>query len=165
VLSVKSEVPSQDKSKSLDNLLEYYSSLTTLEVKLQGSTTKTVSDVLIKLPKLELLKIDGGDLFVTAGVSDGTILDVNVIIKKLSEFGSNDIKFILENRLTKLAIKFTPRMADDVLLTNILRQCHCSAIFRSDAKESAHLISLTSCWGKGSGPLTKLVRLVSISSS
>ncbi|KAK3821120.1 MAG: hypothetical protein J3Q66DRAFT_438038 [Benniella sp.] len=144
VLSVESEVPSQDKSKSLDNLLEYYSSLTTLEVKLQGSTTRTVSDVLIKLPKIELLKIDGGDLFVTAGVSDGTILDVNIIIKSLDELGSNDYKFILENRLTKLAIKFTPREADDLQLTNILRQCPLLSHLQvgCEGKRSLDLINL-----------------------
>src|SRR5690349_15721496 len=63
VLSVDSELPLQDKVKSLGDLLGFYSALTTLEVKLnhQAMIWEAIPEILNKLPSLESLKIEYGD--------------------------------------------------------------------------------------------------------
>ncbi|KAG0222238.1 hypothetical protein B0O80DRAFT_502515 [Mortierella sp. GBAus27b] len=124
--SMDSSFPSKDKSiKSFNSFLDHCVSLTTLELKLQGkhSIAKHLDDILRKLHKLETLKVDRENISFTTLVVDNTLRDTSLTIKRLSDLGSDDFKFIQQCGLTKLDIEYTPRKEDDGQLVSIIHCC------------------------------------------
>ncbi|KAF9986743.1 hypothetical protein BGZ65_006445 [Modicella reniformis] len=115
VFSTDLKAKAKDKVlKVLNNFLEHCSSLVTLELRLDQkySITMVSSDILCRLHKLESLRIGREGLCFSAGVSNGKIEDVDLTIEWLDGLSSDDLKFIKENHLKRLAIHRTPLCAD-----------------------------------------------------
>ncbi|KAK3821173.1 MAG: hypothetical protein J3Q66DRAFT_426141 [Benniella sp.] len=121
VLSLEPEFPSQDKVKSLNNLLTFYPGLAILHVKLQRyeSIGKAISNILDKLGKLESLKVDSGTLSVTADVVKRKVQNVILAVDRLDSFSPNDLNFIQKEGVTKLAIRCSPQHWDEDRLSKI----------------------------------------------
>ncbi|KAG0246592.1 hypothetical protein BGX31_000570 [Mortierella sp. GBA43] len=119
-------VPYKNKGiKSFNGFLEQCVSLTTVELKIQNGhpITKTVGDVLGKLRKLESLRIDHGNLLLTAMISEGKIQDMSLTMKRLADLSDEDFTFVLKCNLTRLDIEYTPQDAEESRLESIIRQC------------------------------------------
>jgi len=121
VLSLDSEFPSQDKVKSLNNLLAFYPGLAILHVKLQRyeSIGKAISNILDKLGKLESLKVDSGTLCVTADVVKRKVQNVILAVDRLDSISPNDLNFIQKESVTKIAIRCNPQHWDEDRLSQI----------------------------------------------
>jgi len=122
-LSVESELPSQDKAKSLKNLTEFYSSLKTLEMRLsqEGSISDAVSTILNKLSNLESLQLDLGTVSVRARVIKCSIQDVLLTTYRLDDLIPDDFKFAHSDNITKLAVRCGSPFWDETRLCEILR--------------------------------------------
>ncbi|KAK3821171.1 MAG: hypothetical protein J3Q66DRAFT_398236 [Benniella sp.] len=106
-LSVESELPTQDKVKSLKNFTELYSSLTTLEMRLhqEGSISEAISTILNKLTNLESLQLNRGTFSVRMRVAECKIQDMVLTADQLEDITSDDLKFIHSQGIFKLAIR------------------------------------------------------------
>ncbi|KAF9357292.1 hypothetical protein BGX34_009447 [Mortierella sp. NVP85] len=121
-LSVESELPSQDKAKSLKNFTELYSSLTTLEMRLhqEGSMSDAISTILNKLTNLESLQLDRGTLSARMKVAKSKLHEIIFTADRLEDINSDDLRFQKDSD-TNLAIKCNSQSWNDTRLTNILR--------------------------------------------
>ncbi|KAG0246593.1 hypothetical protein B0O80DRAFT_429182 [Mortierella sp. GBAus27b] len=106
VLSISSDIPVKSKVISLGKVLEYYSSLTTLEVKLyqQSSVSDAILDILKQLPMLQLLKVDCMSLSISATVLKGVIQTAILKFDQVEDLLAQDLKFIQKDTVTKVAI-------------------------------------------------------------
>ncbi|KAF9361426.1 hypothetical protein BGX34_007136 [Mortierella sp. NVP85] len=128
-LTLRSELPAEDKVKSLGNILTLYSALTTLEVKLPPGTTITeaVFDILSKLPKLESLNVNCEMCSIVASVKNGEIQDTVLMSDKINDLVSDDFDAIQGISSTRLLIKDTPqeghidRLLDTLITSEISR--------------------------------------------
>ncbi|KAI8349177.1 hypothetical protein B0O80DRAFT_171016 [Mortierella sp. GBAus27b] len=110
----KYDVPPTSKDSDLqtvDDFLGRCSALTTLELSLHPhqSITKTMSEMLRKVPTLESLKIGREELSVIVGLSNGKIKDVDLTIRQLGELDHSDLKPIQKEHLSRLSIMNVPR--------------------------------------------------------
>ncbi|KAK3821172.1 MAG: hypothetical protein J3Q66DRAFT_332747 [Benniella sp.] len=121
-LSVESELPTQDKAKSLKNFTELYSSLTTLEMRLhqEGSISEAISTILNKLTNLESLQLNRGTFSVRMRVAECKIQDIILTADRLDDINSDDLRFQRDSD-TSLAIKCNSQCWNESRLTNILR--------------------------------------------
>ncbi|KAK3821161.1 MAG: hypothetical protein J3Q66DRAFT_438072 [Benniella sp.] len=122
-LSVESELPSQDKAKSLKSLTEFYPSLKTLEMRLsqEGSISDAVSTILNKLSNLESLQLDLGTVSVRVRVIKCSIQDVLLTTYRLDDLIPDDLKFAHSDNITKLAVRCGSQFWDETRLCEILR--------------------------------------------
>ncbi|KAF9357294.1 hypothetical protein BGX34_009449 [Mortierella sp. NVP85] len=127
-LSVESELPSQDKAKSLKNFTELYSSLTTLEMRLhqEGSMSDAISTILNKLTNLESLQLNRGTFSARMRVAKCKIQDMVLTADRLEDINSDDLKFIHSEGIVKLAIRCSLKcwkagVADILRTSNISR--------------------------------------------
>ncbi|KAF9361909.1 hypothetical protein BGX34_006847, partial [Mortierella sp. NVP85] len=144
-LSLQSELPLQDKARSLDNLLELYSALKALDVKLHQSAliTKIVSDIFSKLPQLQLLKIDRGTNTFTSSLAKDMKQAVILTVDHLNHLTSDDIEFIQEG-CSKLAVNCTSWDEDE---NRLLGFPHTSEyLCRIAHKATRSLVIATSEW-------------------
>ncbi|KAK3821037.1 MAG: hypothetical protein J3Q66DRAFT_425935 [Benniella sp.] len=120
--SAQSELPLKDKFKSVSNFVKFYSGLTTFEVQLHQDVliTKTVSDILSKLPKLESLSIDQWTRSFTASIIKGRIQYVVLTARRLDNFTPDDLRFTLKQNVNRLAVWFYPNHQNENQLSNIL---------------------------------------------
>lgn len=124
MFSIDSSVTSQEKAvESFVGFLGYCSSLTAVELKLhsQYPLTKAMDDILGKLPRLESLKIDRGNIYLAASISERRVHDMAMTIKRLRGLVIDDLKFMQQGDITRLAIECTPQKANDDQLIDILR--------------------------------------------
>ncbi|KAF9952482.1 hypothetical protein BGZ65_005228, partial [Modicella reniformis] len=122
VLTMDLGITPKDKAvKSFNDFLQQCPSLTTLQINLhhQYSITRATSDVFNKLQLIKSLNIDRGELSINASVSKGKIQDIDMTVKQLNGLSSDDLKFVKENHLKRLAIYHTPLEEDK--LTNLFR--------------------------------------------
>ena len=113
-LSVQSELPLEDKVKSINGIIKLYSELTALEVKLnhQYSITEAILDIVRDLPRLESLKVECRTLSVIASTVEGVIQDVTLMSNRLHEL-FNDFEAIQGNNCTRLLMMDTPQEHKD----------------------------------------------------
>ncbi|KAK3821198.1 MAG: hypothetical protein J3Q66DRAFT_148735 [Benniella sp.] len=124
MFSTDSNISSQDVTiKSFNHFLEKFQSLASVDLKFQEEypIKKATSDVLKRLHKLESLNIDRGNFSFTSRISESMIKDMKMVIKRLSDLGIDDCRFIKQGHLTQLAIEYTPQQADEDLLQDIIR--------------------------------------------
>ncbi|KAK3821117.1 MAG: hypothetical protein J3Q66DRAFT_426068 [Benniella sp.] len=93
------------------------------EMKMRDLIKLATSDTLCKL---ESMKVDGKDFSFSSGVSHGKIQNAELTVRTFDDLDSDDLKFILDDHLVRLAIKYDLKLIlDDHLanMTNILLQC------------------------------------------
>jgi hypothetical protein len=145
-LSLQFELPFQDKVKSLDNILELYPALTTLEVRInyQDSIARAMSDTLEKLPQIESLKIDQGFISVKVSTSKGEIQNATPDIDRPGDLNSDNLKVISKPQLTMLMT--IPSLLEEYedQFYDILRQCPALHHVRIGCKSNRSLAILDS---------------------
>ncbi|KAF9935789.1 hypothetical protein BGZ65_003007, partial [Modicella reniformis] len=107
---MESRVHMDDKAlMSFNSFLGHSATLSKLELKLhpQYLVSKTATDILSKLQKLESLTIDCGKRSITASVSQSKVLEVDMTIERLQDLSLDDFDFIKKDHLTRLTVKYT----------------------------------------------------------
>ncbi|KAG0221200.1 hypothetical protein B0O80DRAFT_209765 [Mortierella sp. GBAus27b] len=118
------DVLSRKHMNSFKDFLKHSPPLTTLKLRIgeEYSLMRTTTDILTKLPRLETLTTSYGGISVASRVLDGQIQDVDLTIARVGDLSSNELQFIQQDHLTRLAIKYTPQEADDNQLVDVLRR-------------------------------------------
>ncbi|KAF9350201.1 hypothetical protein BGX34_001355 [Mortierella sp. NVP85] len=145
-LSLQSELPFQDKAKSLDNILELYPALTALEVRInyQDSIARAMSDTLEKLPQIESLRIDQGFISITVNTSKGEIQNATPDIDRYGDLNSDNLKVISKPQLTRM-MKIPSLLEEyEDQFYDILRKCPTLHHVRIGCKSNRSLAILDS---------------------
>ncbi|KAG0226890.1 hypothetical protein BGX31_007153 [Mortierella sp. GBA43] len=71
--------------------------------------------------KLDSLSINRGKLSLTSNVLHRQIKDMAMVIDGIKDLNPSDVNFIRQGRLTSLAVRYTPREAEENCLATILR--------------------------------------------
>ncbi|KAG0246590.1 hypothetical protein BGX31_000568 [Mortierella sp. GBA43] len=122
-LSLDYEDPSNVRyTRTFNSYLLLSSELVTLDLRCRsyhrilGDTTETLR----KIRKFKLLRAKYGRFSVEITFLDGDIQFTTILVEKLGELSSDDLKFIQETQFTRIVMGSIPREADSNLLTDII---------------------------------------------
>ncbi|KAK3821131.1 MAG: hypothetical protein J3Q66DRAFT_332684 [Benniella sp.] len=131
---VINSIPLSEDEDCLADILRQNPMLTRLQIQHQSpSATDTTPELSLQtlsklvtlrtLSELRLISINGDEFVWTATISQSTIQDMVMTIKRLDILTQDDLRFIQQGFFTHLVLECVPQKADADRLSGILRHC------------------------------------------